>query len=278
MKIFPVFIIFAIIVSSCASTDTKVSDRPGEEASSYEDTFLTAKGGELTFDPKLYVKKKYDASKNGEADIINVFKKVPKKDGSREEYDLQIHVKMMDLNRDGKIDVWRFYDNNGAVAKEEIDLDFDGKIDVTNFYTAGVVRRKEFSVRFDEKTDRWKHYDENGVIILLEEDQCNNGKPDYWEHYTNGVLERIEKDTSGDGKPDVFQRTGDKGFTKIMSTTDKFDSKASIDKEFSKKAEKPSGKPTEEEPTEEEPTKEEPTKEEPTEEPTEEINSEKTEE
>ena len=224
-----VFIVIATVYG-CATTDKK-EVLPDDREESYEDTLPTARGGQLTFDPKLYVTKTYDANKDGRPDIINVLKKIHKKEGSKREFDLQLHVKMMDLNRDGNIDVWRFYDDKGAVVKEEVDLDFDGRIDVVNYYVGGVIRRKEFDVRFDERTDRWKHYDEEGVLILLEEDRNNNGSPDYWEHYTKGVLERIEKDTSGDGKPDMFQRSGDKSFTRIISTTDKFSDKAQAEED-----------------------------------------------
>jgi antitoxin component YwqK of YwqJK toxin-antitoxin module len=131
---------------------------------------------------------------------------------------------MMDLNRDTKIDVWRFFDENGAVIKEELDLDFDGKIDASDYYLNGIVRRREIDFQFDEKTDVWKHFDEKGMLILIESDTTGNGKIDYWEYYNKAVIERIEKDTDGDGKPDIFKRSGDADFTKIMSTSEKFES------------------------------------------------------
>jgi hypothetical protein len=218
-----ILITVAVMIFSCSTAEKKKngSTESGRKSST-EKHELTAKGKKLEFDPKVYVIKKYDINKDKKPDIINVFKKIPV-EGKKGEYDLKIHVKMMDLNRDTKIDVWRFFDDSGAVIKEELDLDFDGKIDATDHYLNGIVRRREVDFQFDEGTDIWKHFDEKGALMLIEADQSGDGQIDYWEHYTNSVIERIEKDTDGDTKPDIFKRSGDADFTKILSTTDKFE-------------------------------------------------------
>ena len=221
---------FCFLLSACSSADKK-SEKPAEGNVKSSEPELTAKGGKLDFDPKLFVIKKYDINKDKEPDIINVFKKISSEGDKKGETVLQIHVKMMDLNRDTKIDVWRYFDETGAVSKEEIDLDFDGKIDVADYYVNGIVRKKELDFQFDEKTDTWKNYDEKGMLILIEVDQSGNGSPDFWEYYANGVLERIEKDTDGDGIADIFKRSQDKGFTKIMNTTEKFEDNPTTDKQ-----------------------------------------------
>ncbi|MGI6394201.1 MAG: hypothetical protein ACOX2F_05660 [bacterium] len=217
-------VVATMLVLSCSSVEKAGgSSQDGSDLSlaKYE---LTAKGGKLEFDPKLYVIRKYDANKDKKPDIVNVFKKIPV-EGKQGEFDLKIHVKMMDLNHDAKIDVWRFFDENGAVIKEELDFDFDGKVDAVDHYTGGVVRLREICSKFDEKTDVWKHFDEKGALSLIEVDQSGDGKPDYWEHYKNGAIERVEKDTDGDGKPDIFKRSGDSDFTQIIDTADKFQEK-----------------------------------------------------
>jgi len=226
MKSLFIMVAITVFAVSCSTPEKKKETGQASTQSSAEKHELTAKGGKLEFDAKKFVIKKYDINKDQKPDIINVFKKVPVKDGKRGEYDLQINVKMMDLNRDTKIDVWRFFDENGAVVKEELDLDFDGKIDAVDYYLNGIVRRREVDFQFDEKTDIWKHFDEKGQLMLFEADQSGDGKSDYWEHYKNAVIERIEKDTDGDGKPDIFKRSGDKDFTRNMSTTDKFETES----------------------------------------------------
>ncbi|HOG44306.1 MAG TPA: hypothetical protein PK560_09510 [bacterium] len=218
-----VIITVAVMIFSCSTAEKKTSGSvESGKTSSAGKHELTAKGKKLEFDAKTYVIKKYDINKDKKPDIINVFRKLPI-EGKRGEYDLKIHVKMMDLNRDTKIDVWRFFNDSGAVIKEELDLDFDGKIDAVDHYLNGIVRRREVDFQFDEETDIWKHFDEKGALMLIEADQSGDGKIDYWEHYTNGAIERIEKDTDDDGKPDIFKRSGDADFTRILSTTDKFE-------------------------------------------------------
>jgi hypothetical protein len=211
---------------SCSTTKSG-KESPAESKKTSEENSLTAKGGKLKFDPDKYVTRKYDINKDKKPDIINVFKKIPIKD-KRGKFNLQISVKMMDLNRDNKIDVWRYFNDEGAVTKEELDLDFDGNIDATDYYTNGVVRRREIDFQFDEKTDTWKYYDEKGFLIMLEADQSGNGKPDYWEYYKNNIIERIEKDTDNDQKPNIFKKSGDKDFTQILDNTEKFDEKNDV--------------------------------------------------
>ena len=182
---------------------------------------ISAKGGALKLDPTEYTVREFDRNGDKKPDIVNVYKKNA---GAENDGEQRLFIKIMDLNLDGKYDVYRFYDENGAVAKEELDLDFDGKIETTDIYRGGVVIQKEIDSQFDEKTDIWKFYDEKGVIVRLEEDQDGDGKVDYWEIYTNGALERIEKDTDRDGRPDVFKRAGDQKFTTIIRNDGQFGS------------------------------------------------------
>lgn len=205
---------------STSSSATNVSEQkfvPGQEQ-----TTLTAKGNTLRFDSDDFVVKRLDLNKDGKPDVVNVFKKVP--NGKTGETQLRIYVKMMDLNHDSKLDLWRFFDiDSGAVIKEELDLDFDGRIDRTDYYINGVVRRSEFDFQFDKTPDIVKSFDEKGAVILIESDENGDGKPDYWEYYKNGVMERMEKDLDGDGKSDVFKRPGDSGFTGIVDVDARFE-------------------------------------------------------
>lgn len=184
---------------------------------------LTSKGEEIKVDGNVYELKQYDINKDKRPDIINVFKKVPNEKGG---HDLLISVKMMDLNHDAKIDVWRYFnEETGAIVKEEFDLDFDDKVDRTDYFIGGLVRRSEFDFQFDENPDIIKNYDEEGQIIAVEFDQNGDGIVDYWEYYRNGVIERIEKDTNKDGTPDVSKMPGDEGFKSINPVDEKLEAK-----------------------------------------------------
>jgi antitoxin component YwqK of YwqJK toxin-antitoxin module len=130
----------------------------------------------------------------------------------REKTDASGHVedvvvrKEIDLNNDGKIDVWRYYDEKGELVKERLDLDFDGLIDCTIYYKSGVVEHKEYDTNFDGKPDLWKYYNEKGQLARVEADRNHDGKVDYWEYWENGKLDRIGYDTNGDGKPETIER------------------------------------------------------------------------
>ena len=224
-----IFLIFSIVFCSCGSESSVKDGKPASSRSSaaakaaQERYQLTSKGDEIRFDGNVYELKHYDVNKDKKPDIINVFKKVPNEKGGN---DLVISVKMMDLNHDSRIDVWRYFnEETGAVVKEELDLDFDNKVDRIDYFIGGVVRRSEFDFQFDEKPDIIKSYDEAGQVLEIESDQNGDGVIDYWEYYKNGVIEKIEKDTNKDGKPDVSKMPGDDGFKSIAPVDEKLEAK-----------------------------------------------------
>ena len=226
---FVIFLIFSLVFCSCASESSSKDDKPSSSRTSaaakaaQERYQLTSKGDEIRFDGKVYEMKQYDVNKDKKPDIINIFKKVPDEKGG---YDLLISVKMMDLNHDSKIDVWRYFnEETGAVVKEELDLDFDNNVDRIDYFIGGVVRRSEFDFQFDVKPDLIKSYDEMGQIIAIESDQNGDGVMDYWEYYRNGVIEKIEKDTNKDGKPDVSKMPGDDDFKSAEPVDEKLEAK-----------------------------------------------------
>ncbi len=215
------------LTMGCSSSGKTVTTAkevvPLSSASSVKTITVTAKGGLLNLDSADYFTREFDRNGDKKPDIVNVYKK-NKNNAPEEGEEALLFIKIMDLNLDGKYDVYRFYDEAGAVVKEELDLDFDGKIETTDTYLGGIVIQKEIDSQFDEKTDLWKFYDEKGVLIRLEEDQDGNGRVDYWEFYSGGVLERVEKDTDHDGRPDIFKRAGDQKFTTIIRNDGQFGS------------------------------------------------------
>lgn len=224
-----VFLIFSVVFCSCASESSVKDGQPSSSRSSAaakaakERYQLTSKGDEIRFDGNVYEMKQYDVNKDKKPDIINIFKKVPNEKGG---HDLVISVKMMDLNHDSKIDVWRYFnEETGAVVKEELDLDFDNNVDRIDYFIGGVVRRSEFDFQFDVKPDLIKSYDDMGQIIAIESDQNGDGVIDYWEYYKNGVIEKIEKDTNKDGKPDVSKMPGDEDFKSAEPVDEKLEAK-----------------------------------------------------
>ena len=140
-----IFLVFSAIFCSCASEPAAQENKPSSARTSAaakemkEHYRLTSKGDEIRFDGNVYEIKQYDVNKDKKPDILNVFKKVPNEKGGN---DLLISVKMMDLNHDSKIDVWRYFNEetmvdyweyykNGVIEKIEKDTDKDGKPDVS---------------------------------------------------------------------------------------------------------------------------------------------------
>ena len=86
----------------------------------------------------------------------------------------------IDMTWDGRVDIWRYFDDQGQVEREEWDTDYDGNVDETRFF-------------------------ENGVIVRSERDRNNDGRPDIFRYYAKGQLERKEVDTNGDGQIDRWE-------------------------------------------------------------------------
>ena len=124
---------------------------------------------------------------------------------SGKEADLVLVRKEIDVNFDGRVDVWQYFDEQGRVGKDEMDVDFDSRIDVVTFYDKGQVVRREINAEFDGPPDVYKHYDE-GVLVRIERDSDNDGRIDTWEYYEGGALARVGQDRDGDGEAETWRR------------------------------------------------------------------------
>jgi len=113
--------------------------------------------------------------------------------------------KEVDLNYDGRKDLWVYYDDSGNRNMEEMDLDFDGRVDIVTFRRAGKIARQELDTNFDGKPDIWKHF-EDEVLVRVDRDTSGNGRVDFWEYYEGGQLDRVGYDKDGDGKVDAWDR------------------------------------------------------------------------
>ncbi len=112
--------------------------------------------------------------------------------------------KEKDLNGDGRIDTWEAYGSDGALALVVYDLDFDGKPDVTATYEKGQLVKKEYALGFDGASRSWSFF-EKGKLVRKERDTNGDGKVDYWEYWENGEIDRIGVDLDGDGQVDRWE-------------------------------------------------------------------------
>jgi hypothetical protein len=115
--------------------------------------------------------------------------------------------KEVDLNFDGRFDVFSDFDDQGRLLVEKMDLDFDGKPDQTDYYKDGVRVRSEIDSDFDGAADIWSFYigDATGKMRIdrKERDTNKDGRVDLWERFDdNGNVVRTGRDTDNDGKLD----------------------------------------------------------------------------
>jgi antitoxin component YwqK of YwqJK toxin-antitoxin module len=176
-----------LLVAACSDPDTarlKETTKPTYDKKTGKLTQLT-----------------YDRNKNGTIDTWTDM------DGARP---VQSRI---DLDEDGKIDRWEYYDEQGKLARVGFSRKKDGKADAWAYPGPdGKIARIEISSTSDEKKiDRWEHYDASkagndpnnpGALVSADEDTNADGKPDKWETYENGAIKSVAFDENGDGKPD----------------------------------------------------------------------------
>ncbi|MDW8249310.1 MAG: VCBS repeat-containing protein [Myxococcales bacterium] len=138
---------------------------------------------------------KMDANGDGKPELITVTS------GGRQV------CRAMDLNHDGRIDRYAYYDRDGLLRRVESDYDRDGRTDEIAIYRAGVLVEKHREMNLDGRLDAWVYY-ENGVLVKQERDTDGDGHVDEWWQYSPGKEPGdppcvvIVKDIDGDGTPD----------------------------------------------------------------------------
>jgi hypothetical protein len=110
-----------------------------------------------------------------------------------------------DLNFDGNLDIFVFFDEQGAIKRDELDLDYDGLIDIISLYASGKVVKQELDTNSDRRVDRVRVLADN-LPTRVEGDTNADGKVDYWEFYDGGRLIRVGMDVDKDGRADVWNR------------------------------------------------------------------------
>ncbi|MGK4004693.1 hypothetical protein WMF31_18825 [Sorangium sp. So ce1036] len=158
-------------------------------------------------------------SATGERDTTIVHEPCEKDSPSAEKVDVNgdrvpdiIHVKrdgrevcrVVDLNLDGAIDAFIYYDAAGLERRRESDFDRDGRADEIAHYERGVIVLKERETNFDDKLDTWDHY-EGQRLLRRERDSDGDGIIDQWWQFNNpndAKCAIVATDQNADGKPD----------------------------------------------------------------------------
>lgn len=148
----------------------------------------------------------YDTSGDGKPDVRKVFLMV----GAKAEMRLVMICRESDVNRDGKKDVIRYYDDEGRSLREESDRDFDGKMDAALIFQDGRVVQQEFDQNRDGKIDT-KIFLDKDKPVRAERDLAGRSttaqwRPDRWEYYEEGRMVRMGTDLDGDTRVDRWDR------------------------------------------------------------------------
>lgn len=130
-----------------------------------------------------------DANNDGRADLTMVM------EGGREV------CRAADLDFDGRVDVWTYFDASGNVRRREFDFDRDGVIDEIQIFAGGQIVEKQRASTLSHHLDTWEKY-AGGRIISAERDSNGDGRIDQWWDYKTADCPVIHSDIDGNGQPD----------------------------------------------------------------------------
>jgi hypothetical protein len=110
-----------------------------------------------------------------------------------------------DVDFDGRIDIYEYYNAEGMIVEEEMNLDFDSAIDVVRYYREDGLLRRALAVGFSGELSVIKFYDNEGNILRIERDSNLNGQIDTWEYFEDNQIVRVARDEDGDGTPESME-------------------------------------------------------------------------
>jgi hypothetical protein len=193
------------LLCACATTKGAAGDAAKESAAAQASLKgsgdprcdATSKGREVS---------EYDTSGDNRPDVRKVFLRMGDAATSR----LVMICREADVNRDGKKDVARIYDDEGRSMREDSDRNFDGKKDQITTYQSGEIVVQEFDDNFDGKIETKVFYDK-GRPIRTERDLAGRSTPDQWrpnrwEYFEGDKMVRMGTDLDGDTRVDHWDR------------------------------------------------------------------------
>jgi len=174
------------VLAACSAADGTDASRPTgferETEMKHEPCDGAAAGNE-----------RIDVNSDGRPNIIRVMK-----DGRET-------CRILDLNMDGAVDAYVYYDETGRERRREFDFDRDGRVDEIASLRGGVVFLKERETNFDNQLDTWDYY-ESGRLVKRERDSDGDGVIDQWWAFNNPADARcaaVAFDRNYDGQPDT---------------------------------------------------------------------------
>lgn len=130
-----------------------------------------------------------DANGDGRADVSLV------REGARET------CRAVDLNFDGLIDVWSYFDPQGRVRRRESDYDRDGRVDEISIFKDGVRVENRRATTLSHRLDTWEYF-QGGKLVRTERDSDGDRVVDQWWEYPKPGCPVIHADVNRDGHPE----------------------------------------------------------------------------
>jgi hypothetical protein len=143
-------------------------------------------------DLRALTSERLDANADGKIDITTV-----RRTG-------RMSCRAIDLNFDGAIDSYIYYDARAKVRRRENDYDRDGRVDEISIFRAGTLREKQRATTLAGKLDTW-HFYRAGRLVRTERDANGDTQIDQWWEYLKDREPKcplIHSDVDGDGRPD----------------------------------------------------------------------------
>jgi hypothetical protein len=150
---------------------------------------------------EAYLEESLDTSGDNVADVRKVFRV----EGEGEKAQKIIVCRELDLDHDGRKDLFRFYNEDGRPLREMTDSDFDGRVDQISYFENGRVIKQEADRNNDGRADETRFFVAN-KLIRVDRDDDYDGEIDVWEHWDSGRLLRIGYDTNRDKVADFWHR------------------------------------------------------------------------
>lgn len=110
----------------------------------------------------------------------------------------------IDLNWDGAVDVWIYYDAAGKVRRREYAFGRDGTVNEVRLYAGGVLEEIRQATAGRARFDTW-HFVERGRVVRSERDADQDGRIEQWWEYPRADQPECPvmfTDADGDGRRD----------------------------------------------------------------------------
>jgi len=113
----------------------------------------------------------------------------------------RLHCSAADLDFDGGIEMYSYFDAQQKLRRRELDFDGDGRCDELELFRNGVLVQKLRAHSATGRVHTWESY-EGGRLRRAERDADHNQRIDQWWDYPSPDCPVVRSDVDGDGKAD----------------------------------------------------------------------------